>query len=205
MGYDLRLEPPVLAEILELLAHYQSQTLNVNSISSSVQLSRPSVTKYLNILKQTYMVRMLRPYSSNLKTQIVKSPKFFIRDTGILHSLLKIHDFDSLLASQYLGASWESFCLEQIIGQMDDSFSPFYLRTSNQQEVDLVIKTGFEKPPILVEFKYSKSPKLEKGFYAIKNMIQPQKCFIVYPGEDSYPISKDTEVLSIKDLDKLWE
>jgi hypothetical protein len=203
MGYDLRLEPPVLEEILELMAHYQGQTLNVNSIASAIKLSRPSVTKYLNILKQTFMVRMLRPYSSNLKIQIVKSPKFYIRDTGILHNLLKINNLDSLLGSKSLGASWESFCLEQIISQMDESFSPYYLRTSNKQEVDLVLKQGVDKPPIIVEFKYSKSPKLEKGFYAIKEMLKPQKCYVVYPGEESYPISEDIEILSVKDISKI--
>ena len=76
-----------------------------------------------------------------------------------------------ILGSKALGASWESFCLEQIIAQTDDSFSPYYLRTSNKQEVDLVLKQGVDKPPIIVEFKYSKSPKLEKGFYAIKEML----------------------------------
>lgn len=205
MGYDLRLEPVVLEDMLELMAHYQGQTLNVDSIASAIKLSRPSVTKYLNILKQTFMIRMLRPYSSNMKTQIVKSPKFYIRDTGIVHNLLKINDFDSLLASKVLGASWESFCIEQIVSQMDDSFSPYYLRTSNKEEVDLVLKVSIEKPPILVEFKYSKSPKLEKGFYSIKEMLKPQKCYVVYPGQESYPISEDIEILSLKDISKIWD
>ena len=147
---------------------------------------------------------MLRPYSSNLKIQIVKSPKFYIRDTGILHNLLRINNFTSLLGSKTLGASWESFCLEQIISQMDDSFSPYYLRTSNKQEVDLVLKQGVDKPPIIVEFKYSKSPKLEKGFYVIKEMLKPQNCYVVYPGEESYPISEDIEILSVKDISKIW-
>lgn len=205
MGYDLRLEPPVLENILELLAHYQGQTLNVNSISSAIKLSRPTVTKYLDILNQTFMVRMLRPYSTNVKTQIVKSPKFYIRDTGILHNLLKINNFESLLGSKALGASWESFCLEQIITQIDSTFTPYYLRTSNKQEVDLVLKESFEKPPIIIEFKYSKSPKLEKGFYAIKEMLKPSKCYVIYPGEESYLISEDTEILSLKDISKIWD
>jgi predicted AAA+ superfamily ATPase len=204
MGYDLRIEPPVLEELLELLAHYQGQILNVNSIAAAMKLSRPFIVKYLDILKQTFMVRMLRPYSSNLKTQIVKSPKFYIRDTGILHQLLRIHHFDALFASKALGASWESFCLEQIIVQMDDSFSPYYLRTSAKQEVDLVLKESPEKEPILVEFKCSGAPKLEKGFYEIKDMLRPQMCYIVYPGQVSYPVAEDIEILSVGDLSRIW-
>ena len=87
---------------------------------------------------------------------------------------------------------------------MDDSFSPYYLRTSNKQEVDLILKEGVEKPPVIVEFKYSRSPKLEKGFYTIKEMLKPQMCYVVYPGQESYPISKDIEILSIKDINKIW-
>lgn len=103
MGYDLRIEPPVLEELLELMAHYQGQPLNINALATAIKLSRPTITKYLDILKQTFMVRMLRPYSSNLKAQIVKSPKFYLRDTGILHHLLKINNFDALHASKTLG------------------------------------------------------------------------------------------------------
>jgi hypothetical protein len=204
MGYDLRIEPPVLEEMLELMAHYQGQALNVNTIAAAVQLSRPSVTKYIDILKQTYMVRMLRPYSANLKTQIVKSPKFYIRDTGILHHLLKLNSFDALQASKALGASWESFCLEQILAQTGDLLTPYYLRTAHQQEVDLVLKESIEKPPLLVEFKYSTAPKPEKGFYVIKDMLKPQHSYIVYPGQHSYPIAEDIEILSIHEIKTIW-
>ena len=204
MGYDLRIEPPILEDILELMAHYQGQTLNINNIASAIKISRSSVTKYLNILKQTFMVRTLRPYSSNLKTQIVKSPKFYIRDTGIYHNLLKVNDLDSLMGSQSLGPSWETFCLEQIIAQMGDAYSPYYLRTTKGHEADLVLKVSIEKPPVIVEFKYSKSPKLEKGFYVIKEMLKPQKCYVVYPGQESYPIAEDIEILAMKDISKIW-
>lgn len=205
MGYDLRIDPPILQETLELMAQYQGQALNINKISAAIGLSRPIVSKYLNILKQTFMIRMLRPYSDNQKVSMVKSPKFYIRDTGILHTLLKINDLDSLFASKEIGISWESFCIEQIIANTEDIFSHYYVRTQNKQEVDLILTKGIHQPIIMVEFKYSKAPKLEKGFYAIKEMLNPAKCFVVYPAKESYPIADDIEILSINEVHKIWQ
>ncbi len=204
MGYDIRLEPVTLSMIMELLAHYQGQQLNINSIATTAQISRQAIARLIDILQETFMVRLLRPYSTNLKSQIVKTPKFYFRDTGILHSILKIHDINSLKSTKSLGASWESFCIEQIIAQTQDRYSVSYLRTADRHEVDLILKESLMSPPILVEFKYSTTPKPEKGFYAIKEKLKPARCYIVHSGQDSYPLADDIMVLSINELSRIW-
>lgn len=150
------------------------------------------------------MVRQLQPFHGNLKKRLVKTPKVYLRDSGILHTLLGIDTFDELLANSVVGMSWEGFCLEQILNKMPRRWEAFFYRTQAGAEIDLVLLPKFGEAPILVEFKHSHTPKLAKGFWAAKEDLQPQASFIVYPGESAYPIAESVEVISPGMIDKIW-
>lgn len=160
---------------------------NYNKLAEAADISIPSLKKYLSILEQTYMLRLLPSASTNLKKRLIKSPKIYLRDSGILHALLDIENFDSLLANPVVGASWEGFVIENIIGQ-NSRWKPSFLRTSNGAEIDLLLERGGRRH--LFECKFSKAPKPSRGFYELADIIKPETTWVVAPVDESYEIKK---------------
>lgn len=179
---------PVMERLWILLSHFHGQTINYSKIASSIDISQQTLKKYISILEQTYMIRLLVPFESNIKKRVVKSPKVYIRDSGILHTLQDIESFDELLSNPLIGASWEGFCIENIIAKYPE-WHPFYLRTSNGAEVDLILQKGSEIK--VFEFKFSKAPKPSKGFFEIIKDIHPINATIIAPVDDEYEYKKD--------------
>jgi len=204
MGYDIRIPPMTLRRLWQMLAHTQGQSANLSQLAANLELSRQSVRRYLDILQETFMIRMLPPYHTNLKKRLVKAPKIYLRDSGILHTLLGIKTMDDLLKQPVVGASWEGFCLEQIINRMPRGWEAFFYRTQAQAEVDLVLQPRFGDPPILVEFKHSQSPKLTKGFWSVRQDLQPTASYVVYPGERIYPLADGVEALPLPQVRQIW-
>jgi uncharacterized protein len=188
---------PVMERLWRLLAHYHGQTANYHKIAGSAQLSVPTLKKYLSMLNQTYMLRELPPFESNMKKRLVKSPKIYLRDTGILHALLDIEKYEDLLAHPQNGASYEGFAIENIIAAMPRHRASF-LRTSNGSEVDLIMERGKELE--VFEFKLSKSPKPSRGFYEIIREIKPTKAWIVAPVDEPYPYKEGVMVTPLEQL-----
>ena len=185
---------PVLERLWRLLAHFHGQVVNYSKIAEAVDISVPTLKKYLAILEQTYMIRLLSPCETNLKKRLIKSPKVYIRDSGILHALLDIETYDQLLGHPVCGASWEGYALENILVE-NSRWRPSYIRTSNGAEIDLVLERGDRQVPF--EFKVSKAPKASRGFFEIIDNLKAPKAWLVAPVDRMYDYKKGVTVGNI--------
>lgn len=201
------LSPRIAAETLRrlwtMLAHNQGSLLNASRLASSLSVSAPTVSHYIDLLCDLLLVRRLPPYLTNVKKRLVKSPKVYIRDSGITHALLNIQNFDELLGHPVSGYSWEGFVIENLLAVATRWVQPSFYRTAADAEIDLVLDFGGKRGVWAIEIKQSLTPKLQRGFYNAIEDIQPQKAFVVYPGQEQYPISTDVEAISLNDLMRL--
>lgn len=186
-----------LRRFCTMLAHSHEQTLNASKLSNSIDLSSTTVSRYLDILEQTFIIRSLQPYHTNLKKRLVKSPKIYIRDTGLLHTLLKIDEQEDLLSHPTLGSSFEIMVIENLI-PLFPRHEAFFYRDSTGNEIDLILKKGQEL--IAIEIKASKAPKLTSSFWNALKFLKPDKSFIISQTEDTYPIEKDVLVTNLNTL-----
>jgi len=174
-----------------LLAHYHGQTVNYGKMAAAADLSIPTLKKYLAVLEQTNMLRLLPPAATNLKKRLIKSPKIYLRDSGILHALLGIETYDFLLANPVAGPSWEGFVIDNIVPR-SGRWQPSFLRTSNGAEIDLMLERGGEK--MLFEFKLSKAPKPSRGFHELVEAMKPVSAWVVAPVDEPFEIRKGIRV-----------
>ena len=186
-----------LRRLLMMSAHNQGQLLNASKLGEALGLTHPTIRRYIDLLEQTYILRTLQPFEANVKKRLVKSPKVYVRDSGILHRLLMISDFNSLMGNPVFGASWEGLVIENVIVNMPD-WTPFFYRTANGNEMDLVLVRGNKK--IAIECKASSSPQLTKGWWDALNDINPDNTFVIAPISGSaYQINKQVTVASLMD------
>lgn len=185
LGFSIPI--PIIERLWLLLAHYHGQTVNYHKLAGAVDISIPTLKKYLALLQQTSMVRLLQPAETNLKKRLIKSPKVYLRDSGILHALLDIERYDSLLANPIAGGSWEGLVIENL-AQEYNRWTPSYIRTSNGAEVDLILERSGKRH--LFECKLSKAPKPSRGFYELVQDLKPDSAWVVAPIEEPYEIKK---------------
>lgn len=197
------LGPRIPAETLRrfwtMLAHKQGSTLNASQLARGLAVNGKTIASYLDLLVDLLLVRRLRPYFKNIGKRLVKSPKIYVRDSGILHTLLGIRTREELYAHPIIGMSWEGFVIDNLLNVAPELTLPSYYRTQSGAEIDLLLELPGGKI-WAIEIKRSLSPKLEKGFYFAKEDIQPSKCFLVYPGQDRYAIAEGIEVISLYEL-----
>lgn len=186
-----------IERLWRMLAHNQSQLLNQSDLGNSLGVSHTTIKKYTDLLEQTFMIRSLPPYLSNEKKRLVKSPKIYLRDTGVLHALLGLESIDDLMGHPILGASWKGYALEQILANTK-KWQAFHYRTSSKNEVDLVLEKAGKH--IVIEFKVSKAPKVTKGFWKILEDLKPQRSFIVAPINEGYPLKENVFVATISEV-----
>lgn len=180
-----------------MVAHYHGQILKVSELARSLGSSEPTARRYLDILCGTYMVRQLPPWFENLKKRQVKAPKVYIRDSGVCHALLGIPDRDALQAHPKLGASWEGFCLEQILDLTGDREAYFWA-THGGAELDLLV---FHKGRRLgFEFKYSERPQVTKSMRIAAEDLGLDRLHVVYPGKHRIPLEENLEATPLPDL-----
>ena len=177
-----------------MLAHSHGQVLNASKLAGSMGVSSHTNKKYIDLLEQTFMVRTLAPYSGNLKKRLVKSPKVYIRDTGILHTLLSIETMQDLFAHPVYGASYEGYVIENIVTQLP-RWQTSYYRTSNGAEIDLILTKGMRT--IAVEIKSSTSPKVSKNFWNSIEAVAPDQAVVIDPVEEQYPIADHVMVMPL--------
>lgn len=198
-----QLGPRVPAETLRrfwtMLAHNQSTTLNASNLARGLGISGQSVTRYLDLMVDLLLLRRLQPWVSNTGKRLVKSPKVYIRDSGITHALLGIEDIDDLLGHPVAGGSWEGFVVENILTATSPRTRGYFYRSAGGAEIDLVLEFKPEKR-WAIEVKRSSAPVLSKGFHAGCNDVNAEKCFIVYPGRETYSVSKNTQAISLNAL-----
>jgi predicted AAA+ superfamily ATPase len=195
--------PRVPAETLErlwtMLAHGQGTLLNASRLAVSLMISTQTAIRYIDLLVDLLLVRRLRPFYKNAGKRLVKSPKVYIRDSGIVHALLGIADFNALSGHPVVGASWEGFVIENLLAAAPDNTTASFYRTVAGAEIDLVLEIPGHGL-LAIEIKSGLSPKPGKGFYLACNDIKPDRCFVVYSGEERYPISAEVEAISLKGL-----
>lgn len=195
------LGPRIPAETLRrfwtMLAHSNGQLLNLANLSSALGVSGSTVSRYLDLLVDILMVRKLEPWFSNNKKRLVKSSKIYIRDTGLLHTLLGINTMDTLYSNPIIGSSWEGFVVQNILSSSKVSSANFY-RSSGGAEIDLLINVNGKLWAI--EIKYSLTPKISKGFYSACEDLSPDRKIIIYPGEECYYFVKDILVMPLLNI-----
>jgi uncharacterized protein len=203
--FGVSIPAAALRRFWQMLAHWQGQLWNASTIAKGLGVSSPTVKGYLDLLEDTFMLRQLVPYFSNAKKRLVKTPKVYLRDSGLLHALLRIQDFEDLTGHPAVGASWEGWVIEQIFGVVPESWGKSFYRTSGGAEIDLVLEPGGRRPRIALEIKYSLVPQPCRGFWTGFEDIQPARGFVVYPGQERYPIRPSVSALPITELNALLE
>jgi predicted AAA+ superfamily ATPase len=186
-----------IRRFMTLCAHLSGQLLNTSKIGEALGMSHTTVRRYFDLLEQTFLIRTLPPFETNEKKRLVKSPKLYIRDTGMLHQLLQIKDYNSLLGNPVVGASWETLVIENICSVFSDCRFSFY-RSATGDELDLVIQKA--NTTIAVECKASVAPQVTKGFWRAIAFVKPQKSFIVAPIKEHYPVHENVEVCGLNEV-----
>jgi predicted AAA+ superfamily ATPase len=182
-----------------MLAHFHGQQINMSSLGKSLEVSHTTIRNYLDILTDLYMVRQLQPWAGNTKKRLVKSPKIYIRDSGLLHRLLSISEYDELLGHPALGSSWEGFVIENILGGLSDKWQESYYRTAEQTKIDLILeKSSNERWAI--EIKRTAAPKITAGFLRACEEIGATKQFVVYSGKERFPVAAGAEAIGVAAL-----
>lgn len=199
----LNADPILTGRLWQMVAHLSGNLLNMEALSGSLGIHGTTVRKYLDFFESAYLVRRLQPFFTNLKKRLVKTPKIYIRDTGILHQLLGIPSLFELAGHPMLGASWETYVIEQIAAILPDWAELYFYRTHQGTEADLVITKGGE-PEILVEIKYSSTPILSRGSHIAREDLKTQKHFVICPIESGFPLSEDVNAIGINELSNLF-
>lgn len=189
--------PVLLRRLCSMVAHQQGATLNLSRMAGSLGIDGKTVRHYLDLLEGLYLVRSLPPWSRNAGKRLVKSPKVYWRDSGLLHSLAGIDDLEHLLGHPLCGHSWEGYCLEQIMSLLPKSVSCSHYRTHAGAEIDLVIETPAGEV-IAIEIKRTLSPKLGPGFVESSRTLRSARGYFITPGGDSYPLSESVTVIGLR-------
>lgn len=193
--------PETMRRLWRMLAHENGQTANFSRIASSLCVSDATVRRYIDLLKETFMVEIVPPFEINLKKRLVKSPKVYISDTGILCSLLGITSFDAMFSNAAYGSCWEQMVLREIRGLYPDADITFF-RTAAGAEIDFVVTKGGKK--VAIECKASSSPSLGKGNYNALEDISPDATFVIAPVDSQFPIGKGITVAPLDYLPKIF-
>lgn len=194
--FGSRIPAETLRRFWTMLANNQSQILNAANLASGLGVNGKTVAGYLDLLVDLLLVRRLPPWHRNLGKRLVKSPKVYVRDSGIAHALLGIRDKESLLGHPVVGQTWESFVIETLLTAAPDGTEAHYYRTSNGTEVDLIL-TLPRGTNWAIEVKRSSAPKLERGFHSACADLNPARRFLVYPGAERFPLDEFTDAIGV--------
>lgn len=194
--------PRIAAEALErlwtMLAHAQASLLNASRLASSMEVSAPTVTSYIGLLVDLLLVRRLPPYHANLGKRLVKSPKVYIRDSGLTHALLGIETLDDLLGHPVAGPSWEGLVIESLLAVAPAGARASFYRSAGGAEIDLILEMGARHGTWAIEIKRTSAPKLERGFRSALDDIKPKRAFLVHGADDRFPLGEGVEAIGLK-------
>lgn len=194
-----RVGSEALRRLWGMLAHQQGALVNASVLARSLGLDTRTVNRYLDLLVEMFLVRRLEPWHANLGKRLTKSPKLYVRDSGLLHALLGLPDEEALLGHPAVGASWEGFVLENLITAAGANTSAHFYRTSSGAEIDLLLNWPSGER-WAIEVKRSLAPKVERGFHAACEDLQPTRKLVVYPGEESFPLGHEIQAISLTTL-----
>jgi predicted AAA+ superfamily ATPase len=194
----ISIPPAAMRRFWTMLAHYHGQIWNASELSRSMGISDKTVRSYLDILTGAFMLRQLQPWFENIGKRQVRSPKIYLRDSGLLHSLLNITDLHALLGNPKVGASWEGYVIEQFLSITHLNQSYFWA-THNGAELDLLF---FQKGKRYgIEVKFNEAPEITRSMHIALQDLNLEHLWVIYPGEQSYPVDAQISVCPIQDLD----
>ncbi|MGA7982734.1 MAG: ATP-binding protein [Chromatiaceae bacterium] len=197
--FGMRIPATTLERLWTMLAHRQGTTLNASEIGRSLEVSTQSVTRYIDLLVDLLLVRRLPPFHANIGKRLVKSPKVFVRDSGLVHALLGIETLEQLAGHPVVGLSWEGHVLETLLSVLPWRSSAFFYRTAAGAEIDLVLEHK-DGSIWAIEIKRALSGRVERGFHQACNDIKPARAFVVHAADDRYPLSEKIEAISVRAL-----
>jgi predicted AAA+ superfamily ATPase len=193
----IRVPAARLKRLWQMCAHFHGQLLNLSKLGDSLGLSYHTIQNYIDLLEQTFIFRVLRPYHANVKKRLVKSPKLYFRDSGLWHALSGIRSFNDLMGHPMFGASWEGMGVENILAGFP-GWDGYFYRTASGTEIDLVLEKGQRKAAI--EFKASAAPAVSDGFWRALQELGIDEAYVVAPVPEPYALRQNVQVLSIADF-----
>lgn len=203
LQFNPRIPSELLTRLWTMLAHNQGTMLNSSRLATSLEVSSPTVSKHVGFLNDMLVVRRLNPIQTNLGKRLVKTPKVYIRDSGLLHALLNLRSHDELLRHPICGFSWEGFVIEQICCAVDDRATPLFYRTADEAEVDLLLEWHRTGDLWAIEIKRSMSRPPSRGFYSSIDSLKPNRSFVVCMQQRTYMIHKNVEVFGLAEFLKI--
>jgi uncharacterized protein len=195
--YGLPADPRVTRLLLQMIASAHGSLLNYSNYAKSLGLSVPTVKTYISFLTNAFLVFLLPPWYVNIKKRLVKSPKIYIRDSGMLHYLSGIITYESLLGNLVAGNSWEGFVISQILAVLKSDDEVYHYRTQDGSEIDLLVRRN-NRWLLAAEIKFTNSPSLTRGSYIAMEDLKLEKLYVITPGSDTYPIAKNIEVVNLQ-------
>ncbi len=188
-----------MRQLWTMLAHLQGQVLNASMLARSIGIDHKTVQAYVHLLEQLLLVRTLLPWHTNTGKRLTKRPKIYVRDSGILHTILGIRTYDDLLGNPIIGQSWEGFVLQQICAIDSNKLQVWFYRTSGGAEVDLLLQFDNDEQ-WAIEVKRSSAPSPQRGFYEAIADLKPHRALIVYNGTEKYPLNATIEAIPLATL-----
>lgn len=187
LGLDV--DRNTIKKLWTMVAHLNGNILNMSNLGRALELNSNTIKKYLSFLENAFLIRQLQPFSINTKKRLIKSPKIYIRDTGVLHRLLAIQNLSSLELNPMVGNSWEGYVIEQIVQRLSSDIQPYYYRTQDGAECDLVLVKGVEVVAC-IEIKYTATPKLSRGNLQSFNDLKALNNFVITPDTDTFDLQE---------------
>ncbi|MCY3809177.1 MAG: ATP-binding protein [Gemmatimonadetes bacterium] len=200
---QMRIPSETLARLWTMLAHDQGGMLTIAKLARSLAISAPAVTRYVDVLAGLLLVRRLPPFAANVRKRLVKSPKVYIRGSGLLHALLDIESFHALAGHSVVGASWEGFVIENLLAAAHPLARASFYRTAAGAEIDLVLEVPRFRRPLAIEIRRGLSPSLGKGFRSAYADLAPERAFVVYAGSERYPVAESVEVIGLPEMARM--
>lgn len=195
-----RVPSETLRRLWTMLAHQQGGLLNAAALARALAVDGKTVASYLDLLVDLLLVRRLAPWHDNVKKRLVKSPKVYVRDSGLVHALLGVADREALLAHPVAGGSWEGLVMESLIAAAPIGAEAYFYRTAAGAEIDLLLKLPRQRKPWAIEIKRGLAPKLERGFHAACETVRPERRLVVYGGAERFPLAGGVEAVALLDL-----
>lgn len=194
-----RIPAEAMGRLWTMLAHRQGSILNASDLARALESNTRAIGSYIDLLCDLFLVRRLMPYAANVGKRLVKSPKVYLRDSGMLHALVGVSDLTALAGNPIIGMSWEGFVIENLISAMPWRSHAFFYRTQVGAEIDLVIEHG-DSSLWVIEIKRSLAARVDRGFHVAREDLKPARSFVVHSGEDRFPIAQGTEAISVMAL-----
>ena len=194
-----RVPATTLDRLWTMLAHRQGTMLNASMFARALEVSTQSVTRYIDLLADLLLVRRLPPLRANPGKRLVKSPKVYVRDSGLVHALLGIMSLEQLAGHPVVGESWEGCVIETLVSVLPPRATPYFYRTCAGAEIDLVIEHN-DCTRWAIEIKRSLSAKVSRGFHFACADLKPARAFVVHASDDRYPISETLEAVGVREL-----